>query len=51
MTKRNVIRNKDLPEQRELSTGEGLVNLYLSAGELRGDPVDMAEIDGGRGVS
>ena len=49
MTKRNLLRYKNLllSKQQELSIGKSRVDLSSSAGELRGDPVDMAtyEID------
>ena len=47
MIKRSLLRYLLLSTQQELSTGKSPVNLYPSAGEFRGDPVDIAayEID------
>jgi DnaK suppressor protein len=44
MNKSNLLRYKNilLSKRQELSTGKSLVGLIPSAGELRGDPIDMA---------
>ena len=51
MNKSSLLRYKNLllSKRQELSTGKSLVDLIPSAGELRGDPIDMAtyETDAG----
>jgi DnaK suppressor protein len=44
MNKSDLLRYKNLllSKRQELSTGKSLVDLNPTAGELRGDPVDMA---------
>ena len=46
MNNGEVNRYKDLllSKRQELSTGKSLADSIPTAGELRGDPVDMAEI-------
>jgi DnaK suppressor protein len=44
MNKSDLLRYKKilLSKQQELSTGKSLVDLLPPAGEIRGDPIDMA---------
>ena len=44
MNKSDLLRYKNLllSKRQELSTGKSLVDSILTAGEPRGDPVDMA---------